>query len=84
MSHVLKNLTVKVWRQDGPTAKGNFETHVIDSITDEASFLEMLDVLNERLIADGKEAVVFDHDCREGICATGTWWWRAEDHGLDR
>lgn len=47
----------------------HFETHTIESITDEASFLEMLDVLNERLINEGKEAVVFDHDCREGICA---------------
>ena len=70
MTRKLTNLTLKVWRQAGPTDDGRFETHVIDSITDEASFLEMLDVLNERLIADGKEAVVFDHDCREGICGT--------------
>ena len=84
MSHVLKNLTVKVWRQDGPTAKGNFETHVIESITDEASFLEMLDVLNERLIADGKEAVVFDHDCREGICGTCSLMINGQAHGPQR
>jgi len=69
VSH-LRNLTLKVWRQDGPAAKGRFESYVIDEISDEASFLEMLDVLNERLIGEGKEAVVFDHDCREGICGT--------------
>lgn len=69
MSH-LKNLSLKVWRQVGPADAGHFETYVIDEISDEASFLEMLDVLNERLIGQGKEAIVFDHDCREGICGT--------------
>ena len=66
----LKNLSLKVWRQAGPSDDGQFETYVIDEISEEASFLEMLDVLNERLIGEGKEAVVFDHDCREGICGT--------------
>ncbi|NBY13125.1 MAG: succinate dehydrogenase/fumarate reductase iron-sulfur subunit [Actinobacteria bacterium] len=69
VSH-LKNLTLKVWRQKGPQDAGHFENYTIEEISDEASFLEMLDVLNERLINDGKEAVVFDHDCREGICGT--------------
>ncbi|MFM8868223.1 MAG: 2Fe-2S iron-sulfur cluster-binding protein, partial [Ilumatobacteraceae bacterium] len=69
MSH-LTNLTLKVWRQNGPQDSGRFETHVIDQISDEASFLEMLDVLNEKLVTEGKDAVVFDHDCREGICGT--------------
>jgi len=69
VSH-LKNLTLKVWRQSGPTDKGHFENYTIDEISDEASFLEMLDVLNEGLINENKEAVVFDHDCREGICGT--------------
>jgi len=69
VSH-LHHLTLKVWRQSGPDATGRFESYVIDEISDEASFLEMLDVVNERLIAEGKEAVVFDHDCREGICGT--------------
>ena len=63
-------LTLKIWRQPGPHAAGHFDTHVIAEISDEASFLEMLDILNERLIDEGKEAVVFDHDCREGICGT--------------
>ena len=70
MTKTLTNLTLKIWRQDGPAGEGRFETHVIDAISDEASFLEMLDVLNERLITQGKEAVAFDHDCREGICGT--------------
>jgi hypothetical protein len=65
----LTNLTLKIWRQDGPDA-GRFETHQIPEISDEASFLELLDILNERLIEEGKEAIVFDHDCREGICGT--------------
>ena len=69
MSH-LKNLKLKVWRQKGPADSGHFEDYTIDEISDEASFLEMLDVLNEKLIGDNKEAVVFDHDCREGICGT--------------
>jgi succinate dehydrogenase / fumarate reductase, iron-sulfur subunit len=69
VSH-LKNLSLKVWRQAGPSDTGQFETYVIDEISEEASFLELLDVLNERLIGEGKEAVVFDHDCREGICGT--------------
>ena len=66
----LTNITLKIWRQAGPEAQGRFETHQIPEISDEASFLEMLDLLNERLIEEGKEAIVFDHDCREGICGT--------------
>jgi succinate dehydrogenase / fumarate reductase, iron-sulfur subunit len=66
----LTNLTLKIWRQDGPDAPGRFETHQIPEISDEASFLELLDILNERLIEEGKDAIVFDHDCREGICGT--------------
>ena len=50
MTNTLKNLTLKVWRQDGPNTSGAFETHTIEEITDEASFLEMIDILNERLI----------------------------------
>ncbi|MEZ5145113.1 MAG: succinate dehydrogenase/fumarate reductase iron-sulfur subunit [Acidimicrobiales bacterium] len=63
-------ITVKVWRQDGPAAPGRFETHEVDGISDEMSFLEMLDVLNERLIEAGTEPICFDSDCREGICGT--------------
>jgi len=62
------NLTLKVWRQKNTSVQGNFETYTVSDISSEMSFLEMFDVLNERLITEGKEPVAFDHDCREGIC----------------
>jgi succinate dehydrogenase / fumarate reductase iron-sulfur subunit len=83
VSH-LKNLTLKVWRQSGPTDAGRFESYNVDEISDEASFLELLDVLNERLISDNKEAVVFDHDCREGICGTCSLMINGVAHGPQR
>jgi succinate dehydrogenase / fumarate reductase iron-sulfur subunit len=61
-------LTLKVWRQPGPTAPGAFHTYDAPDVSDHMSFLEMLDVVNERLIAAGEEPIEFDHDCREGIC----------------
>ena len=64
------NLTLKVWRQDGPAAPGRFETNDARGIADDASFLEMLDVVNERLIGENKEPITFESDCREGICGT--------------
>ena len=70
MSNNLTNLALKIWRQTGPAEAGHFEEHQIPEISDEASFLEMLDILNERLIEEGREAITFDHDCREGICGT--------------
>ncbi|WP_208029548.1 succinate dehydrogenase/fumarate reductase iron-sulfur subunit [Rhabdothermincola sediminis] len=63
-------LTLKVWRQDGPRAEGRFETYEADDVKEEMSFLEMLDVVNERLIESGREPITFDSDCREGICGT--------------
>ncbi len=62
------NLTLKVWRQEGPDKTGHIETHEATDIPAEASFLEMLDIVNERIIIDGGEPIQFDHDCREGIC----------------
>ncbi|PTX96324.1 succinate dehydrogenase/fumarate reductase iron-sulfur subunit [Spartobacteria bacterium LR76] len=62
------NFTLRVWRQDGPTTSGRFEEYPAKNIPDEASFLEMLDIVNEELEKAGKESVQFDHDCREGIC----------------
>lgn len=62
------NLTLKVWRQNGPNDKGRIETYPAAGIPEEASFLEMLDIVNERIISDGGEPIHFDHDCREGIC----------------
>lgn len=68
MEHYTMNLTLKVWRQKNTAAQGNFETYQVPGISSEMSFLEMFDVLNERLINEGKEPIAFDHDCREGIC----------------
>ena len=62
------NLTLKIWRQPNSDALGNLETYILDAISTEMSFLEMLDVLNEKLTKEGKDPVAFDHDCREGIC----------------
>jgi len=84
VSHHLQNLTLKIWRQNGPSDAGHFESYRIDSISDEASFLEMLDVLNESLIAEGREAVTFDHDCREGICGTCSLMIDGQAHGPQR
>ena len=64
------NLTLRIWRQAGPTAKGEFRDYPISGISPDISFLEMLDILNEQLIARGEVPVAFDHDCREGICGT--------------
>ena len=66
--HETIDLTLKVWRQRSQGAPGQFETHEMKGVSVHSSFLEMLDVLNSTLVADGKEPVVFDHDCREGIC----------------
>jgi succinate dehydrogenase / fumarate reductase iron-sulfur subunit len=62
------NLTLRVWRQPGPAAQGHFDTYQAEGIPTDASFLEMLDIVNERLTLKGQEPIAFDHDCREGIC----------------
>ncbi len=62
------NLTLKIWRQAGPRAQGRFVTYPMPDVVPDMSFLEMLDVLNESLVARGEEPIAFDHDCREGIC----------------
>jgi succinate dehydrogenase / fumarate reductase iron-sulfur subunit len=64
------NLTLKIWRQKGPGSPGKFEVYQTQGIDTDMSFLEMLDVLNEKLTKEGKEPIAFDHDCREGICGT--------------
>ncbi len=64
------NLTLKVWRQSGPLSKGSIKTYSADNIPAEASFLEMLDIVNERIIQNGDDPIHFDHDCREGICGS--------------
>ena len=62
------DITLKVWRQDGPRDKGRFETYEARNISTDMSFLEMLDVVNEELTLKGQQPIAFDHDCREGIC----------------
>ena len=61
-------VTLKIWRQPDASSAGSMATYQLDSVSEDMSFLEMLDVLNERLIMDGDDPVAFDHDCREGIC----------------
>jgi succinate dehydrogenase / fumarate reductase, iron-sulfur subunit len=74
-------ITLTVWRQTGPTAAGGFETYQLDDVSPDMSFLEMFDVLNEELIADGKEPIAFDHDCREGICGSCSMMINGRAHG---
>lgn len=62
------DLSLKVWRQQNRNDQGRFETYQVKDISSEMSFLEMIDVLNEKLIRDGGDPIAFDHDCREGIC----------------
>ncbi len=76
-------LTLKVWRQKNRKEKGNFETYQIANISPDTSFLEMLDILNEQLINEGKEPVAFDHDCREGICGACSLFINGRAHGPD-
>lgn len=78
------NLTLKIWRQAHAEAKGSMETFQVEDISEHMSFLEMLDVLNEQLINDGKEPVAFDHDCREGICGSCSLYINGQPHGPDR
>ena len=77
------NINVKVWRQNGPKDKGRFETYALEGVSTDSSFLEMMDVLNEKLIQDGKEPVAFDHDCREGICGMCSLYINGRAHGPD-
>ena len=78
------NLTLKVWRQDGPEDKGRLETHQLSGVTGDMSFLEMMDVLNDKITREGGDPVVFDHDCREGICGMCSMFINGEAHGPGR
>ncbi len=77
------DLKLKIWRQKSASAKGQFVDYVITDISPDSSFLEMLDVLNETLIKSGEEPVVYDHDCREGICGTCSMYINGRPHGPD-
>ncbi len=75
--------TLKIWRQKNTKAKGKFVTYKVSNISSDSSFLEMLDVLNEQLIAKNEEPVAFDHDCREGICGCCSLYINGRPHGPD-
>ncbi|CAN5900427.1 succinate dehydrogenase/fumarate reductase iron-sulfur subunit [soil metagenome] len=75
------NLTLKVWRQKNANDKGGFTTYPVNDISPDMSFLEMFDVLNERLIREGHEPIAFDHDCREGICGACSMHINGRAHG---
>lgn len=81
MQHYTMNLTLKVWRQKNKNEQGRFETYPVKNISSEMSFLEMIDVLNEELIKEGKEPIAFDHDCREGICGMCSMYINGRPHG---
>ena len=74
-------ITLKIWRQKNNAAKGGFKQYALDHVSADMSFLEMLDVLNAKLIQQGEEPVAFDHDCREGICGTCSLYINGRPHG---
>ena len=75
------SFTLKVWRQRGPKEKGAFESYQMNDIPTDTSFLETLDILNEQLVSNGQEPIVFDHDCREGICGMCSLYINGHAHG---
>ncbi|MCF6341434.1 MAG: succinate dehydrogenase/fumarate reductase iron-sulfur subunit [Bacteroidales bacterium] len=77
------DLKLKIWRQQGPDAQGKFVEYPVQNISSDASFLEMMDILNEELVAKGEEPVAFDHDCREGICGMCSLYINGRPHGPD-
>lgn len=76
-------LDLKIWRQSNPESEGSLHNYEIDEITPDMSFLEMMDVLNEKLIVEGVDPVAFDHDCREGICGSCSLFINGRAHGPD-
>ncbi len=81
MANKTINIKLRVWRQNGPHDKGHFEEYELNNVPTAASFLEMMDLLNEKLISEGKEPVAFDHDCREGICGACSMYINGRAHG---
>ena len=78
------DLELKIWRQKNRSHKGKMEAYTIKDVSKDSSFLEMLDILNDQLIREGKEPVAFDHDCREGICGMCSLYINGRAHGPDR
>ncbi len=83
-THTSMKITLTAWRQHGPDTPGKFETYDVPGVSPDMSFLEMLDIVNERLQHDGKEPIAFDHDCREGICGSCGMMINGVPHGPER
>ena len=81
MEHKSINIKLKVWRQRNSQSQGSFENYDVKDVSTEMSFLEMIDVLNEQLIHEGKDPIAFDHDCREGICGMCSMYINGRPHG---
>ncbi|MCB0793568.1 MAG: succinate dehydrogenase/fumarate reductase iron-sulfur subunit [Flavobacteriales bacterium] len=77
-------LTLKIWRQSGPNDKGKMVSYPVNDVSEDMSFLEMLDVLNDELVRNGDDPIAFDHDCREGICGSCSLFINGEAHGPGR
>lgn len=77
-------LTLNIWRQKNKDTKGNFEKYDVNDVSEDMSFLEMLDVLNESLMHKGQEPVAFDHDCREGVCGACSMTINGNPHGPEK
>lgn len=77
----LKKIYLKVWRQKDAKSKGQFVTYTVENISTDTSFLETLDILNNRLLKEGEDPITFDHDCREGICGTCDLYINGRPHG---
>ena len=84
MSDHKMNLTLKIWRQNGPTAKGALKTYELKGVSEHQSFLEMIDQLNDELVRKGEEQVAFESDCREGICGACGCMVNGQAHGPDK
>lgn len=80
---IFKKIYLKAWRQKNAVSKGRFESYEVENISSGLSFLEMLDVLNNKLIEEGREPIAFDHDCREGICGACSLYINGRPHGPD-
>ena len=78
------NITLKVWRQKDKSSKGEFKSYEAKNISTHASFLEMLDIINEELVSKGEEPIAFDHDCREGICGMCSMVINGNPHGPEK
>ncbi|MCF6183467.1 MAG: succinate dehydrogenase/fumarate reductase iron-sulfur subunit [Bacteroidales bacterium] len=83
MAHKTINIKLRVWRQKDAKSKGGFENYELENISVDSSFLEMIDVLNEKLVSENKEPVAYDHDCREGICGMCSLFINGRAHGPD-